>query len=153
MYLFLFQASVLHMSSLFHAFILCQVWTMYCESYAALNSPQSETYTLAHTTIMDFWARATPGVLQLLSTSKVVSVWLLSVVWLSPSPCISTLNVTTNYGVNAKLCQQMAEMVNLHFLGLLEALQECNSAVLSKVRNSHIGIGTLFSIVFLYLFI
>lgn len=27
-------------------------------------------------------------------------------------------------------------MVNLHFLSLIEALQECNSTVLSKVRNN-----------------
>lgn len=31
---------------------------------------------------------------------------------------------------------QMSEMVNLHFLGLIEALQECNSTILSKVKLS-----------------
>lgn len=30
---------------------------------------------------------------------------------------------------------QLAEMVNLHFLSLMEALQECNSSVLAKVDN------------------
>jgi len=92
------KASVLHMSSLFHAFILCQLWTMYCESVAAVSIPSSSTHKDAHLTIMDFWARVTPGVLQLLSHSKV-----------------------------------LAEMVNLHFLSLLEALQECNSASLTKL--------------------
>ena len=30
---------------------------------------------------------------------------------------------------------QLAEMVNIHFLSLMEALQECNSTVLSKVSR------------------
>ncbi|XP_041355146.1 protein unc-79 homolog isoform X3 [Gigantopelta aegis] len=92
------KASVLHMSSLFHAFIFCQLWTMYCESAAALHPPSSEQHQTASCMIMDFWARVTPGILQLLSHSKV-----------------------------------LAEMVNLHFLSLMEALQECNSSVLAKL--------------------
>ncbi|KAK6182809.1 hypothetical protein SNE40_010404 [Patella caerulea] len=92
------KASVLHMSSLFHAFILCQLWTMYCESAAALHPQNSEQYDTASSMVMDFWARVTPGILQLLSHSTV-----------------------------------LAEMVNLHFLSLMEALQECNSSVLAKL--------------------
>ncbi|XP_077992141.1 protein unc-79 homolog [Glandiceps talaboti] len=92
------KASVLHMSSLFHAFILCQLWTMYCEQAASSNPIHSDLHCMASLTIMDFWGRVTPGLLQLLSHSKV-----------------------------------LAEMVNLHFLGLMEALQECNSSVLSKL--------------------
>ncbi|XP_006811597.2 LOW QUALITY PROTEIN: protein unc-79 homolog [Saccoglossus kowalevskii] len=92
------KTSVLHMSSLFHAFILCQLWTMYCEQSASSSSANSELHSVASLTIMDFWGRVTPGILQLLSHSKV-----------------------------------LAEMVNLHFLGLMEALQECNSSVLSKL--------------------
>ena len=60
------------MSSLFHAFILCQLWTMYCETFANINAASSDMYNIAHTTIMDFWGRVTPGVLQLLSHSKMV---------------------------------------------------------------------------------
>ncbi|XP_041469783.1 protein unc-79 homolog [Lytechinus variegatus] len=92
------KASVLHMSSLFHAFILCQLWTMYCEQMACMNTPNSDAHTSATFSIMDFWSRVTPGVLQLLSHSKV-----------------------------------LADMVNLHFLSLMEALQECNSSVLAKL--------------------
>lgn len=92
------NASVLHMSSLFHAFILCQLWTLYCESAAAMHGPSSEQHHSDLAMIMDFWARVTPGILQLLSHSKV-----------------------------------LAEMVNLHFLSLMEALQECNSSVLAKL--------------------
>ncbi|XP_022099411.1 protein unc-79 homolog isoform X2 [Acanthaster planci] len=92
------KASVLHMSSLFHAFILCQLWTMYCEQMASINPPQSDQHNTAMMSVMDFWGRVTPGVLQLLSHSKV-----------------------------------LADMVNLHFLSLMEALQECNSSVLTKL--------------------
>ncbi|KAK7493418.1 hypothetical protein BaRGS_00015318 [Batillaria attramentaria] len=92
------NASVLHMSSLFHAFILCQLWTLYCESAAAMHAPSTQQHQLDMAMIMDFWARVTPGILQLLSHSKV-----------------------------------LAEMVNLHFLSLMEALQECNSSVLAKL--------------------
>ncbi|XP_052267084.1 protein unc-79 homolog [Dreissena polymorpha] len=87
-----------HMSSLFHAFFLCQLWTMYCESIAAMYNSSSEQYQAGTSSVMDFWARVTPGILQLLSHSKV-----------------------------------LAEMVNLHFLSLMEALQECNSSVLAKL--------------------
>ncbi|XP_071164350.1 protein unc-79 homolog isoform X1 [Mytilus edulis] len=90
--------SVLHMSSLFHAFILCQLWSMYCESAAAQHPVTSESHQIASSTIMDFWARVTPGILQLLSTPK-----------------------------------EFSEKVNLHFLGLMEALRECNSSVLAKL--------------------
>lgn len=92
------NTSVLHMSSLFHAFFLCQLWTMYCESAAAQYNSNSEQHMTASVNVMDFWARVTPGILQLLSHSKV-----------------------------------LAEMVNLHFLSLMEALQECNSSVLAKL--------------------
>lgn len=92
------KASVLHMSSLFHAFILCQLWTMYCEQIGSLHPASSEHHSSAMLSIMDFWGRVTPGVLQLLSHTKV-----------------------------------LADMVNLHFLSLMEALQECNSSVLAKL--------------------
>jgi len=50
-----------------------QLWTMYCESIAAMYNSTSENYVAASSTVMDFWARVTPGILQLLSHSKVVS--------------------------------------------------------------------------------
>lgn len=66
------QQSVVHMSALFHAFHLCQLWTIYCEQTAAASRSED---TLARTMqqILDFWARVTPAILQLLSHSKVVS--------------------------------------------------------------------------------
>ncbi|CAF4357807.1 unnamed protein product [Rotaria sp. Silwood2] len=65
---------------------------MYCEQVNRGHDPE------ALVAIMDFWARITPGILHLLSHSKV-----------------------------------LAEMVNLHFLSLIEALQEINSIVLANL--------------------
>ncbi|XP_067119858.1 protein unc-79 homolog isoform X2 [Centruroides vittatus] len=97
------KASVLHMSSLFHAFILCQLWTMYCEHMIFLNPPGSEQNQMYSLSLTDFWAKVTPGILQLICHSKVEG----------------------NF--------QLAEMVSLHFLSLMEALMECNSTVLARL--------------------
>lgn len=67
------KSSVLHMSSLFQGFILCQLWTMYCENISAQNPPGSEQYQQCTLTLSDFWAKITPGILQLVCHSKVVS--------------------------------------------------------------------------------
>ncbi|CAG2106015.1 unnamed protein product [Medioppia subpectinata] len=67
------KASVLHMSSLFHAFILCQLWTMYCENISAQNPPGSDQYHQCTLTLSDFWAKITPGILQLICHSKVLA--------------------------------------------------------------------------------
>lgn len=64
------KESVVHMSALFHAFHLCQLWTVYCER-AALTSDEPQVSSLAN--ILDFWARVTPAILQLLSHSKVLA--------------------------------------------------------------------------------
>ncbi|VDM92206.1 unnamed protein product, partial [Litomosoides sigmodontis] len=64
------KESVVHMSALFHAFHLCQLWTVYCER-AASTSDEPQRSSLAN--ILDFWARVTPAILQLLSHSKVLA--------------------------------------------------------------------------------
>ncbi|RZF46360.1 hypothetical protein LSTR_LSTR011144 [Laodelphax striatellus] len=92
------KASVVHMSSLFHAFVLCQLWTVYLEHAAANNLPSSELHSTTMGILFDFWGKVTPSILQLVQHTKL-----------------------------------LAEMVNLHFLSLLEALLECNSTVLSKL--------------------
>ncbi|WKY02896.1 hypothetical protein Q1695_016301 [Nippostrongylus brasiliensis] len=86
------KQSVVHMSALFHAFHLCQLWTVYCERAAIFSS------TTAFPHLLDFWARVTPAILQLLSHSKV-----------------------------------LADMVNLHFLNTIQALQQVNSALLCQL--------------------
>jgi len=92
------KTSVVHMCSLFHAFILCQLWTVYLEQTIALLPAKDEQQVLASSILLDFWGKVTPGVLQLVSHSKV-----------------------------------LAEMVNLHFLSLMEALMECHSTILVKL--------------------
>ncbi|EGT45589.1 hypothetical protein CAEBREN_11532 [Caenorhabditis brenneri] len=88
------KQSVVHMSALFHAFHLCQLWTVYCERAATYSSATA----FAH--LIDFWARVTPAILQLLSHSKV-----------------------------------LADMVNLHFLNTIQALQQVNSALLCQLYS------------------
>lgn len=67
------KASVLHMSSLYHAFILCQLWTMYCENISSQNPPGSEQYQICTLTMYDFWGKVTPGIMRLVCYSKTVS--------------------------------------------------------------------------------
>lgn len=92
------KTSVLHMSSLFHAFTLCQLWSVYLEQIANASSPASEAHNITMAILFEFWAKVTPCILQLISTSKMLS-----------------------------------EMVNLHFLSMLEALMETHSTILSKL--------------------
>ncbi len=71
------QTSVLHMCSLFHAFMFAQLWTIYCEQAAAapslLNQNQTEFSSSAILTGLEFWSRVTPSILQLMAHNKVVS--------------------------------------------------------------------------------
>lgn len=87
------KTSVLHMSSMFHAFTLCQLWTVYLEQVAIFSNDSS----VASSILFEFWVKVTPCLLQLVSHSK------------------------------------LSEMVNLHFLSLLEALKETRSTILSKL--------------------
>uniref|UniRef100_A0A8D2AME2 Unc-79 homolog, NALCN channel complex subunit n=1 Tax=Sciurus vulgaris TaxID=55149 RepID=A0A8D2AME2_SCIVU len=94
------KTSVLHMCSLFHAFIFAQLWTVYCEQSAVATSVQNQnefSFT-AILTALEFWSRVTPSILQLMAHNKV-----------------------------------MVEMVCLHVISLMEALQECNSTIFVKL--------------------
>lgn len=68
------KTSVLHMSSMFHAFTLCQLWSVYLEQIASASSPSSEAHTTTMAILFEFWSKVTPCILQLISTSKMVSV-------------------------------------------------------------------------------
>ncbi|XP_016115504.1 protein unc-79 homolog [Sinocyclocheilus grahami] len=94
------KTSVLHMCSLFHAFMFAQLWTIYCEQAAAnpTNQNQNEFSSCAILTGLEFWSRVTPSILQLMAHNKV-----------------------------------MVEMVCLHVISLIEALQECNSTIFVKL--------------------
>lgn len=69
------QTSVLHMCSLFHAFIFAQLWTVYCEQSAVATNiqNQNEFSFTAILTALEFWSRVTPSILQLMAHNKVVS--------------------------------------------------------------------------------
>lgn len=71
------QTCVLHMCSLFHAFIFAQLWTVYCEQSAVATNVQNQnefSFT-AILTALEFWSRVTPSILQLMAHNKVVSPW------------------------------------------------------------------------------
>ncbi|KAK4872146.1 hypothetical protein RN001_016270 [Aquatica leii] len=67
------KASVLHMSSLFHVFILCQLWTVYLEQGLSNHLPVTETYNVIMNILFDFWGKVTPCILQLVQQSKMLS--------------------------------------------------------------------------------
>ncbi|XP_056332911.1 protein unc-79 homolog isoform X1 [Danio aesculapii] len=98
------KTSVLHMCSLFHAFMFAQLWTVYCEQASTApssqnqNQNQSELCSGALLTGLEFWSRVTPSILQLMAHNRV-----------------------------------MVEMVCLHVISLMEALQECNSTIFVKL--------------------
>ncbi|XP_064549249.1 protein unc-79 homolog isoform X2 [Drosophila montana] len=111
------KTSVLHMSSLFHAFTLCQLWTVYLEQMAHNTNSNAEGSTLG--VLFEFWTKVTPSILQLVSHAKPAN----------KEPHAQAGTDFQAQNANSKL----SEMVNLHFLSLLEALKETNSTVLGKL--------------------
>ncbi|XP_066259891.1 protein unc-79 homolog [Euwallacea similis] len=67
------KTSVLHMSSLFHTFILCQLWTVYLEQSLSHHLPITETYNVTMNILFDFWGKVTPAILNLVQHSKMLS--------------------------------------------------------------------------------
>lgn len=66
------STSILHMSSLFHAFTLCQLWSVYLEQISYLQAPSSEPHNITMSILIEFWGKVTPCILSLVSSSKVV---------------------------------------------------------------------------------
>ncbi|XP_068152157.1 protein unc-79 homolog isoform X4 [Drosophila tropicalis] len=124
------KTSVLHMSSLFHAFTLCQLWTVYLEQMAHNTSSNVEGSTLG--VLFEFWAKVTPCILQLVSHAKPTmqkdghGQHQQHQQQQQQGQC--TVDFQTQSS-NSKL----SEMANLHFLSLLEALKDTNSTVLGKL--------------------
>ncbi|TDG47592.1 hypothetical protein AWZ03_006031 [Drosophila navojoa] len=111
------KTSVLHMSSLFHAFTLCQLWTVYLEQMAHNTNSNAEGSTLG--VLFEFWTKVTPSILQLVSHAK---------------PPNKELHAQASVDFQTQSTNsKLSEMVNLHFLSLLEALKETNSTVLGKL--------------------
>ncbi|VDM22942.1 unnamed protein product [Hydatigera taeniaeformis] len=58
------------MSSLYHAFLLCQVWTVYCESAGSLHPVNSNAHRAANATALEFWLKIAPTITHFLSVSE-----------------------------------------------------------------------------------
>nr|CAD7567210.1 unnamed protein product [Timema californicum] len=101
-----------------------ELWTVYLEQSASNNLPSSEAHTITMGILLDFWGKVTPCILQLVAHSKVRDCHRL---------LMNSSKQFIFYQVLEHITLQLAEMVNLHFLSLLEALLECNSTVLSKL--------------------
>lgn len=67
--------SVLHMSSLFHAFTLCQLWSVYLEQISYLTAPSTDPHNITMGILIEFWGKVTPCILSLVSSSKVVRIF------------------------------------------------------------------------------
>lgn len=111
------KASVVHMSSLFHAFTLCQLWTVYLEQISLTFPPNSEQHNITMGILFEFWTKVTPTILQLVSQSPIHS---------------ADSNKETGEFLQPQHQRKLAEMVNLHFITLLEGLKDIQSTVLPK---------------------
>ena len=65
------MTTIISRCSLFHSFILSQLWTVYLE-YVTPTGNTKEEQLLAPSILLDFWVKVTPGILQLVSHSKVM---------------------------------------------------------------------------------
>ncbi|XP_049885894.1 protein unc-79 homolog [Pectinophora gossypiella] len=61
------------MNALFHAFILCQLWTLYLEELANGTTPSSEPHNTTVCILLDFWCKLVPSILQVTVQSKVLA--------------------------------------------------------------------------------
>lgn len=93
---------------------------MYLEELS--KNPSNNEGHITMNILLEFWGKITPCILQLVEYSKVVS-----------EKIVEVLKNMIFFFLNKNLILQLAEMVNLHFLSLLEALLECGSILLSKL--------------------
>ncbi|KAL4717084.1 hypothetical protein ACJJTC_016971 [Scirpophaga incertulas] len=61
------------MSALFHAFVLCQLWTLYLERLAGGSAPSTEPHYTALCVLLEFWCKLVPSVLQVAAHSKLLA--------------------------------------------------------------------------------
>ena len=76
--------------SLFHSFILSQLWTVYLE-YVTPTGNTKEEQLLAPSILLDFWVKVTPGILQLVSHSKVMFHLILAIIMSARMPIMKFL--------------------------------------------------------------
>ncbi|KAH0521066.1 Protein unc-79-like protein [Microtus ochrogaster] len=121
------KTCVLHMCSLFHAFIFAQLWTVYCEQSAVATNVQNQnefSFT-AILTALEFWSRVTPSILQLMAHNKVlIPMWL---------PMIQSNTKHLSAGLQLRL-QAIQNNVNHHSLRTLPGSGQ-SSASLAALRK------------------
>ncbi|XP_022815729.1 protein unc-79 homolog [Spodoptera litura] len=61
------------LAGLLHAFVLCQLWTLYLEHLAAAAPPASEPHYTTTCLLLDFWCKLVPSILQVTVQSKVLA--------------------------------------------------------------------------------
>ncbi|XP_050556133.1 protein unc-79 homolog isoform X14 [Spodoptera frugiperda] len=61
------------LAGLLHAFVLCQLWTLYLEHLAAGAAPPSEPHYTTTCLLLDFWCKLVPSILQVTVQSKVLA--------------------------------------------------------------------------------
>ncbi|KAL0819173.1 hypothetical protein ABMA28_008426 [Loxostege sticticalis] len=61
------------MNALFHAFILCQLWTLYLEELANSSTPSSEPHNTTVCILLEFWCKLVPSILQVTVQSKLLA--------------------------------------------------------------------------------
>ncbi|XP_026735925.1 protein unc-79 homolog [Trichoplusia ni] len=61
------------MNALLHAFVLCQLWTLYLEELAGASPPCSEPHNTTVCILLDFWCKLVPSILQVTVQSKVLA--------------------------------------------------------------------------------
>ncbi|KAM3960770.1 LOW QUALITY PROTEIN: UNC-79 domain-containing protein [Aphomia sociella] len=61
------------MNALFHAFILCQLWTLYLEELSCASTPSSEPHNTTVCILLDFWCKLVPSILQVTVQSKLLA--------------------------------------------------------------------------------
>ncbi|CAH2007924.1 unnamed protein product [Acanthoscelides obtectus] len=145
------KASILHMSSLFHAFILCQLWTMYLEQGLHIHLPITESYNITMNLLFDFWAKVTPCVLQLIQQSKMFSE-MVSLHFLSMLEALMECH-STIVGKLLPLWTSVLSSNQLQLPGHLQVrLQNCRDfppsslqeTIFDKKRNQHMKNPTMY---------
>ncbi|XP_058803123.1 protein unc-79 homolog [Phymastichus coffea] len=68
-----YKSSIHNMSSIFYAFNVCQLWTLYLEEYSKRSNPDSEFHNVTMNILLEFWGKITPYILQLVLHSKMVA--------------------------------------------------------------------------------
>ena len=99
-------ASVAHMTALFHAFLLCELWTLYVEQLVVYSptapSPLSGTGHICMSA-SEFWAKVTPTLIHLFTVT------------------------------GERLTARLTELFTLHFVNLIESLQQAKSSTLASL--------------------